>query len=165
MLCTVALDNQMLKNYLTWAHDGFIHNDIPYFRFMFDFAWGSSFIWRGIQEAVDSAEQTPEESDEFVRSQAAQVKNAFGVSDNTREVEMGIVLKIKNLLEARVLIQEDPRGFSLVDTYVTRFRETPEQVLNPSQAKEYALLGAEVARDLYKEMYRIATPLYDLRST
>lgn len=159
MLCATVLDKELLTAYLSWAREGYQRGDLSYFRFWFDFSWGVSNVWRVVQEAVDEIDRTPDESNEFVSMVASQAQEILGAGEPVL-VETAMELRINRLLEARTLIQDDPRGFSLVEVYVTKFRKTPEELILPTQVKEYTLLGAEVARDLYKKVYGMAKPLY-----
>jgi hypothetical protein len=161
--CAAVLDESFLTKWVDLATDGFKRYDVPYSRFMFDLCWGISFVWRGIQGAVDESDRSPEESDQnALRRADLDLKGLGKLAEGMSLPEGWSIAKMK-ALELRQLIEDDSTGFSLADSFVGKFRDNPKQVLYPVQVQRYALTGAETANIMYKKLYKLAEPIYSSR--
>lgn len=129
-------------------------NDIEKFRFFFDFAIGSRLVLKSISQAENELHDSGEDMRLKVASYTGSVLNR-----STSEVAEKYLFMRKESADFLDFLRRDPSGFLLLSSLVEKV-EAGSDLRIKHCTKEYVLGGAEISRDLYKELYGIAAPLY-----
>ena len=137
------------------AEHAFDQGNISLFRFFFDFSLGIKLTSACIMSAQDEAAGAMDDIDSKVVSHTGKT---FDLSAGT-EADYYLYMKREEARSLRFL-HNDPSGFSLMDDSVIRIEAESFPGIISSQPKEYILAGAEITRDLYKQLYEITAPLY-----
>lgn len=129
---------------------------IPGFRFFYDVYNGMSNTSATIAAAEDELRGG---SDQAILAYLDNTRSAFNA-------ELSITEDAETYANFSVIVsdlaknlQSDPTGFSLVDYYISMLAEFQKGSSSKTSPK-YELVGAELARDLYKELYGMAGELY-----
>ncbi len=130
-------------------------NKVRLFRFLYDFETGIGF---SLSRIVDAEEEIAGKAEDGSTRRISAIGEKYGVPMGVQiETYLGQRSADK---ESAGFLTKDPSGFSLMDDSVERAKTGLSSDIDPSQATEYIVAGAEVSRDLYKELYGIAAPLY-----
>lgn len=140
------------KYFLTEAENGLNENSPRFFRFYYDFAVGFGAV---VGKIGDAANKDHDRMDSHI---AENVTDIFGQASTGEEAEKYLRTKADVAKNAE-LLKEDPTGFLLADHIVANIRQGGD-FAKSNVSVEYAVAGAELARDLYRETHRIAAPLY-----
>lgn len=129
--------------------------DLPTFRFAFDYTIGLNGVFGEVIQAHGVLEGDPT-GNERLRQFFTEADAIYGM----KQVDTNLEVAGQRAAEAGRLLAEDPTGFLVVDRYVDLLKTKPSDYVDRSQSKGYVIAGAELGRDLYKEIYPLAVELY-----
>jgi hypothetical protein len=126
------------------------------FRFLHDIEKGAALTLSSIFDA--EVEQSGKGEESRLDS-IAEVSSEFNL-DMGDETELYLALK-RNAINDAGYLARDLSGFSLADELVERLKTgTTTALIYDFESIKYISAGAELARDLYKQLYQISAPLY-----
>lgn len=150
-LCAVyisPIQDQFLTEAINWAS-----KDMSLVRFYWDYAFGFDAVTAQIKEAAD---------EEYSNTDEAATALSRKPRVSTGE-EAGDYLSMRvEIIENARLLKKDPTA--LIDHIINKLRQSVKSI-GTYMSVEYVIAGAELARDLYKQAYEIAAPLYPDKPT
>lgn len=156
-LCAAVLKVVIFKKSMEWAmkraEKAFYADNESAFGFHFDFGMGLGSVF-GILLATEA--EIAGHADNVIVEHQAQAERFLDQTLNLKtspggQAENYVRAKRELAIDAE-LLKKDPTGFLLVDSYVSKLKQSSP---DPHQTKEYVVAGAELARDLYKMLYEI----------
>lgn len=153
-LCATFLSRSLGDHLTSEARNAFNENDMGKFRFFYDFLTGlKQSLDRPVRAEAELSDVGEEGRLKVVSYEGDRLKIPV-----EEQAEQYLNMREKDAESLKLLCKDDS-GFLLMNDFAERVK-TGSWHISAYQAKEYVLAGAELARDLYKELYEIAAPLY-----
>lgn len=155
-LCADYVRVAIFEKYIKFADTFLQEGDIPSFRFFFDTGFGISNVCGRLMAGELGVGG---EADEFITRYISEESEVIDPKDPIGSAVEEYVTVTGDVSKTSRFLREDPTGFSALDTFIAELKKG-SGIQESVQAEEYILAGAELARDIYKELYEIAYSLY-----
>lgn len=157
-LCATYITTNIFEPYKTAAFESLQRNDIPSFRFFYDFAMGIAEVTSRIYEAEEQRNGRTQELFHVSRDSIEQVIDARYLDTRAD----AYVLVEERARTAAQVLEEHEDGFASIDEVLEEL-ESGKPLESLAQSKDYVLAGARYATFLYKHSLRImeGRPLSD----
>ncbi len=152
LLCKTLIEQTVTEGFDEQMQNFFKQKKTPLFRLFYDVTVGM----QGVLSPIEAAEEEIRGNFDNMVSEMLPL-----------ETKQSVPLSVEKYLSIRKgfekisgLLKIDTTGFSLVDAYVESIKRQEMPLVKDFQSREYVVLGAEFARDLYKTTYQAIASLY-----
>ena len=149
--CAIVLADLVEDDFLEKAGEHFAEGRVELFRGYHDLGVGSGLIFGGILSA-ESELSNPEEKERSIPEIFA-YRSGNSNSSTTQDVETYLLIR-KFSKEALGRLLKDKTGMLLIDDMLDGVK-SGSLFKEGAVTKEYAIAGAELGADLYKQLYRM----------
>lgn len=156
-LCAKYMLDVLVKPHQEEAVSASFQKDLSYFAYRYDFAWGETIALTNLFHATLREKLSKEQTDDLNRQIAdtgEELAQKYELPlSHAADYYLRTLGKIQNQVQ---LLEHDPSGSLLLETFVTNLKRKPSPKLAPFMIDEFVTAGAELVQDTYQRIYPLS---------